>query len=201
MEDKENEELASTGMNVFQKLLLARCKFQEQNVKKSGKNAYYEYFELDDIIPVCNLICAEVKAVCVVLFNKEDAELNFIDCENPENFIRFKTPMSTADLKNCHAVQNLGAVQTYLKRYLYMHCFEIAEHDGLDGIKQFTIDENAMKLINYIWEHKANLGVNYQTALDCFKDMGDCEAMYHRCVKFIRAKEEADKKKAEGEKK
>ena len=181
-------------MNVYQKLLLARCKFQEKNVKKTGKGNYYEYFELDDIIPVCNMICADISAVCVVLFEKENARLLFIDCENPESFITFTTPMSSASLKNCHEVQNLGAVQTYLKRYLYMHTFEISENDGLDGIKQFNIDENSVKLINYIWEHKTDLGVNYQTALDCVHDMGDCEAMYHRCVKFIKAKEEAKMK-------
>ena len=30
-------------------------------------------------------------------------------------------------------VQNLGAVQTYLKRYLYQNCFEIVEADPLNG--------------------------------------------------------------------
>ena len=34
-----------------------------------------------------------------------------------------------------HDVQNLGAVQTYLRRYLYVNAFEIVEHDTLDKSK------------------------------------------------------------------
>ena len=46
--------------------------------------------------------------------------------------ITFTSPMSTASLKGCHEVQNLGAVETYIKRYLYQNCFEIVESDVLD---------------------------------------------------------------------
>ena len=41
--------------------------------------------------------------------------------------------MSKAELKGCHEVQNLGAVETYIKRYLYQNCFEIVESDALNG--------------------------------------------------------------------
>jgi hypothetical protein len=41
--------------------------------------------------------------------------------------------MSTAELKGCHAIQNLGAVQTYLRRYLWVAAMEIVEHDSLDA--------------------------------------------------------------------
>jgi hypothetical protein len=41
--------------------------------------------------------------------------------------------MSSAALKGCHDVQNLGAVQTYLRRYLWTNAFEIVEHDALDA--------------------------------------------------------------------
>jgi hypothetical protein len=41
--------------------------------------------------------------------------------------------MSSAELKGCHAVQNLGAVQTYLRRYLWTTAFELVEHDALDA--------------------------------------------------------------------
>jgi hypothetical protein len=41
--------------------------------------------------------------------------------------------MSTAALKGCHEVQNLGAVQTYLRRYLWVAALEIVEHDALDA--------------------------------------------------------------------
>ena len=49
--------------------------------------------------------------------------------------------MSKANLKGNHEVQNLGAVETYIKRYLYQNCFEIAESDCLDS----TMNPNEQK--------------------------------------------------------
>lgn len=122
-------------MNVFEKLNKARVMFQEANVKKSGQNkhAEYTYFELNDILPICNKICNEIKAVCVLNFTETVATLQFIDCEKTDDVITFTSPMSEATLKGCHKVQNLGAVETYIKRYLYQNCFEIAENDALDS--------------------------------------------------------------------
>lgn len=121
-------------MNVYEKLVKARLLLQSKGLKQNGKNDYakYSYFELSDILPECNRIADEVKAVCQVTFDKELAMLFFIDCEKPEDKIVFSCPMSSASLKGCHEVQNDGAVQTYLKRYLYQNCFEIAETDALD---------------------------------------------------------------------
>ena len=122
-------------MNVYEKLIQARLMFQNENVKKSGQNKYagYTYFELNDILPICNKICNEIKAVCVLNFTESVATLQFIDCEKTDDVITFTSPMSEATLKGCHKVQNLGAVETYIKRYLYQNCFEIAENDALDS--------------------------------------------------------------------
>lgn len=122
-------------MNVYEKLIQARLMFQDENVKKSGQNKYagYTYFELNDILPICNKICNEIKAVCVLNFTETVATLQFIDCEKTDDVITFTSPMSEATLKGCHKVQNLGAVETYIKRYLYQNCFEIAENDALDS--------------------------------------------------------------------
>ena len=122
-------------MNVYEKLAKARVMFQENNPKMSGKNTYagYTYFELSDILPVINKIGAEIGFVCEVSFTKDEAVLLFRNTEKTDESICFHSPMSTASLKGCHEVQNLGAVQTYLKRYLYQNCFEIVEADQLNG--------------------------------------------------------------------
>ena len=122
-------------MNVYEKLAKARVMFQENNPKMSGKNTYagYTYFELSDILPVINKIGAEIGFVCEVSFTKDEAVLLFRNTEKIDESICFHSPMSTASLKGCHEVQNLGAVQTYLKRYLYQNCFEIVEADQLNG--------------------------------------------------------------------
>lgn len=130
-------------MNVYEKLNEARIRFQSANVKKSGKNSYagYTYYELSDILPVINKLAKELKFACIVNFTKEVATLDFVDIEKPNEKIAFTSPMASASLKGCHEVQNTGASETYLKRYLYQNCFEIVEADALD----MTMNPNAQQ--------------------------------------------------------
>ena len=132
-------------MTVFEKLNEARLRFQNAGVKKSGKNSYagYTYYELADILPFINQIANELKFTCVVNFTPELATLDFVDLEE-NGKITFTSPMSSASLKGCHEVQNLGAVETYIKRYLYQNCFEIVENDLLDA----TLNPNDEKKEN-----------------------------------------------------
>jgi hypothetical protein len=43
------------------------------------------------------------------------------------------SPMAGAELKGAHPIQNLGAVETYQRRYLWMTAMEIVEHDAIDS--------------------------------------------------------------------
>ena len=120
-------------MTIFEKLNEARLRFQNAGVKKTGNNKFagYTYYELADILPEINKLANELKFCFVVNFTPELATLDFCDLEG-DGRITFKSPMSSASLKGCHEVQNLGAVETYIKRYLYQNCFEIVENDVLD---------------------------------------------------------------------
>lgn len=122
-------------MNVYQKLAEARVQYQAGNPKMSGENTFakYKYFELADITPLINTIGKDIGFVCEVSFTETLGTLLFRDTDKPEDFITFTSPMSTASLKGCHEVQNLGAVETYIKRYLYQNAFEIVEADALNG--------------------------------------------------------------------
>ena len=122
-------------MNVYEKLALARVDLQKRNLQKSGHNKFagYDYFELRDFLPAINEIMANYKLLGVCCFEADEAALEIIDAEKPESRILFSSPMSTAELKGCHPVQNLGAVQTYLRRYLWTAAFEIVEGDALDA--------------------------------------------------------------------
>ena len=122
-------------MNVYKKLQEARIDLQSRPLKKSGKNNFagYQYFELGDFLPTIQQICLD-KGLCgSVTFYTDIAVLTITDVDKPEDKIEFKCPMSSAALKGCHEVQNLGAVQTYLRRYLWTNAFEIVEHDSLDA--------------------------------------------------------------------
>jgi hypothetical protein len=121
-------------MSVYKKLQQARLALQNTKLSKSGKNKFagYEYFELGDFLPQIQKICVDVGLCGVVSFNTEMAYLTIHDTDG-EGYVTFTSPMSSAALKGCHDVQNLGAVQTYLRRYLWTNAFEIVEHDALDA--------------------------------------------------------------------
>lgn len=122
-------------MNIYQKLQNARVKLQSTSLKKSGNNKFagYDYFELGDFLPAINQIMKEEGLSSFINFSADIAVLTLVNCDKPEEQVQFTSPMATAQLKGCHDVQNLGAVQTYLRRYLYVNAFEIVEHDALDA--------------------------------------------------------------------
>lgn len=122
-------------MNIYDKLNEARLQFAAANVKPTGKNNHTKmgYYNLGDILPVMNKVCAGLKILNTVSFGLEVASLTIINTEKPEERIAFTSPMSTAKLPGCHEVQNLGAVETYTRRYLYQTAYEIVEADALDA--------------------------------------------------------------------
>lgn len=122
-------------MNVYQKLNLAREQFHSSKLKKSGHNKFanYYYFELGDFIIPALQIFKDIGLASIISFTKEYADMKIVNTEKPEEYIVISSPMSTAALKGCHEVQNLGAVQTYLRRYLWVAALEIVEHDALDA--------------------------------------------------------------------
>lgn len=124
-------------MNVYQKLNTARNQFHNTEIKKSGHNKFagYKYFELGDFIVPALSIFDEVGLTSIISFGKESADMRIINTDKPEEMIVIESPMSEANLKGCHPVQNLGAVQTYIRRYLWVAALEIVEHDALDSSK------------------------------------------------------------------
>lgn len=137
-------------MNVYQKLNAARQKFHSIELKKSGHNKFanYRYFELGDFIIPALGIFQEVGLTGIISFGKETADLRIVNNEKPEEVIVIESPMSSAALKGCHEVQNLGAVQTYLRRYLWVAALEIVEHDALDQpVSEQNIPEGKSKKV------------------------------------------------------
>jgi hypothetical protein len=119
---------------VYAKLQKARMMLQAAPIKKSGHNKFagYQYFELGDFLPTINEIFNELGLCSVISFDKELATLRVIDTDNGGS-ITFTSPMADAHLKGCHPIQNMGATQTYSRRYLYVSALEIVEHDALDA--------------------------------------------------------------------
>lgn len=121
-------------MSVHKKLMEARVKLQSREIKKSGHNKFsgYHYFELGDFLPHIQSIFNEVGLCGVVSFSRDYAELAITDVEDG-TMITISSPMAAAELKGAHPIQQMGAIQTYQRRYLWMAALEIVEHDVLDA--------------------------------------------------------------------
>ena len=119
---------------VHKKLMEARILLQQAPLKKSGHNKFagYSYFELGDFLPTINQIFSRVGLCGVVSFGKELASLTITDTTDGSEIV-LTSPMAEANLKGCHPIQNLGAVETYTRRYLWVSAMEIVEHDALDS--------------------------------------------------------------------
>lgn len=132
----------ATPKNVFQKLLEARTLFMEEDVKKSGKNMKmsYKYFELQDIVPVALPIFKKVGLLPVTTFTNDVATMVLHDVDNPTDYITFTSPMrdiapiisNTTGGEVTNAIQRLGSVETYQRRYLYMIALDIVESDSIE---------------------------------------------------------------------
>lgn len=122
-------------MNIYEKIQTIRVELKNKNIKMSGYNDYagYDYFELDDFLPALNDLMLRHKMTAYPSFGAETATLTAVNCENPEETVVITSPMGSASLKGCHAVQNIGATETYQRRYLYQALFDISEKDSLNG--------------------------------------------------------------------
>lgn len=119
------------------KLNAARKLFHATNPTKSGHNEYanYSYFELSDFLPEALKAFDEVGLNGKISFKPEEATMTLTDLETGATD-EITVPMSEASLKGCHPVQNLGAVITYLRRYLWAIAIELVEPDKIDSSEQ-----------------------------------------------------------------
>jgi hypothetical protein len=122
-------------MNIYQKLNQARTQLQSLQLKKSGENKFagFKYYELGDFIPHVNNLFNELGIFAAFNIKDELATLTLVDTDKPESAIQFTSPVADAQVKGTTPVQSLGAVHTYLKRYLYVNALEIVESDTLDA--------------------------------------------------------------------
>ena len=128
---------AEDPVNIYEKLQAVRVELAKQGIKKGRKNAYtgYNYYELADFLPQVQELCQKHKVAPIFMVSDDgtSAWLTLQDMEKQDASVKFSIPMSQAQLKGCHPVQNLGAALTYERRYLYMIAFEIVEADILEA--------------------------------------------------------------------
>lgn len=121
-------------MIVYKKLNEARTKFHSLKLEKTGHNKFagYKYFELGDFLIPALKVFSDCGLCAVVTFTSDVASMTITSLEDASQIV-LTSPMGSAALKGCHEVQNIGAVETYQRRYLWVAALEIVEHDALDA--------------------------------------------------------------------
>lgn len=171
-------------MTVYTKLMQARLFLQATKLNKSGENKFagYKYFELGDFLPTVQEIFHNLGLCGVVSFTADIARLTIIDTEDGSQ-IEITSPMGSANLKGCHEVQNIGAVETYQRRYLWVTAMEIVEHDVLDATNGKDAPQKRLDSLNAHLDVIAGvttqdaLKTAYTHAYKAAKEINDTEAM------------------------
>lgn len=123
--------------NIYEKITNVSYELQTRKIKKSGVNKFvgYTYYELADFLPPILELTRKEKLFLQFTYNTELATLKIINTEKPEEVLDYTSPMAATALKGAHDIQNLGAEQTYSRRYLLMSAFHIVENDYFDAMQ------------------------------------------------------------------
>nr|DAK02081.1 MAG TPA: ERF superfamily protein [Caudoviricetes sp.] len=147
--------------SVMKKLQKSRVDWQSKPRKKSGFNKFqnFKYFVLKDILPTVNEIFNKNGLYSQYNLTKDYAELIITDSTTGDYLI-YKIPVQKLDNPT---MQNIGAINTYSKRYLYMNALEIEEdEDELDSqdldkpVKKESKEELIKKISEALGEAKLN---------------------------------------------
>lgn len=147
--------------SVMKKLQKSRVDWQSKPRKKSGFNKFqnFKYFVLKDILPTVNEIFNKNGLYSQYNLTKDYAELIITDSSTGD-YLVYKIPVQKLDNPT---MQNIGAINTYSKRYLYMNALEIEEdEDELDSqdleksVKKESKEELIKKISEALGESKLN---------------------------------------------
>jgi hypothetical protein len=136
----------SEKANIYQKLQTCRVELAKKSLKKTGKNLHskYSYYELGDFLPTANEIMLNNGLVGLFKPNlpgDDVATLTIINLDNTVETHIFSSSVSVAKLNGVQEIQNIGATQTYMRRYLYTMALEIAESDPIEPMTGQPIEE------------------------------------------------------------
>lgn len=158
----------NTSKNIYQKLQEVRYELDKLNLKKSGRNKFsnFSYYELHDFLPAINKLNNEYKLLSAFSIVQEAegsielGRLTIINANIAEEKLIFEIPTAEVEIGKkgngsggAQPIQNLGGKTTYMRRYLYMIAYEIAESDWVDPneqiqTKNLELSESNLETIN-----------------------------------------------------
>jgi len=133
-------------MKLYTKILKIRGELLKTDIPKSGRNPHkrFQYYELEDIIPLIHKLCLEEKIFLKHEIEGSHAKLTAVNIEDTAETIVTKIPIpnimaplrETSKVAFLERMQDIGACQTYTKRYLYLNLFDIVDADSIDNKKE-----------------------------------------------------------------
>ena len=144
-------------MNIYEKINAVRMALLKSEIVKDkiGTNNDYRYIDLPQIEGIITEECDKVRLLTLVSFPDGQATITAIDLDNPVplpdlmdvlgrtnsvSSVMLTVPCdsSMVDIKGSQAIQKVGGMMTYMRRYLYMTMFAISEHDAVEGIGKLS---------------------------------------------------------------
>ncbi|MBE6493497.1 MAG: hypothetical protein E7Z84_02665 [Methanosphaera stadtmanae] len=128
------QEEETNKIKLFAKIQEAKVKFLNAGVKKSGWNNgfKYHYYELKDIVPPALKIFSQLNLATQFKFDQTIGKMIVYDLDTGYS-TEYTSPLPILDGRDTReAMQNIGAVETYTRRYLYLQLFDVVETDQFD---------------------------------------------------------------------
>jgi hypothetical protein len=143
-------------LNIYAKVQQVKVDLQTLDIKKSGSRKVSKnsdktipYFQLPDFLLIVNQLFLKYGLHSLTSFTDTLATLTITNIDNPEQKLIYTSPNGNAGLINGTAIQNIGAAQTYQRRYLIVNALDIAESD-FDGNNPVSDDDTRDMLIETI---------------------------------------------------
>ena len=128
--------MTNSTMNLYQKVAKIKGEMSSMKFTKTGKNSFtkFNYFQLDDFEPTLEKLCSQYGIVTYFMFALDVARMVVVDADDPTQKIEVDSPVDVSFGKTSSKMQDIGAMQTYARRYLFMSFFGITESDFLDEV-------------------------------------------------------------------
>ena len=128
--------MTNSTMNLYQKVAKIKGEMSSMKFSKTGRNSFtkFNYFQLDDFEPTLEKLCSQYGVVTYFMFALDVARMVVVDADDPTQKIEVDSPVDVSFGKTSTKMQDIGSMQTYARRYLFMSFFGITESDFLDEV-------------------------------------------------------------------
>lgn len=183
-------------LNVWQKLNIARSRFLDADVKKTGFNQSgdgFFYFELKDIVPPATKIFLELGLSQQMHFTDTTAYAHVYNSDNPEETPAFfsipfemqEQIVSKAGKIVTPKIQCMGASVTYYRRYLWQLILDIIEQDEVDSTETSVKLEKSQETPKYTTPEKRAEITAELTSPDDDADELMMEGLKNMCTELV----------------